>query len=80
MRVRFDGMVEKVDHFYLMFLDVHGDHLSFVEHAEDIERVSVIPLPKDLSLLVHMDQFLVAILSCGDIDISVDGGGQLEDF
>lgn len=80
VRIGAEGVGEQVHDFNRAFADVHDDGLPLIEHAEGVNRVNVVPLPKDLALLVDVHQLLIGPWDGGDVEEAVDGGAQLEDL
>ena len=71
----------QVDNFNHSALRIEDDDLALVKHAEGIKSIFVVLLPKDLSAVVYVDEFLSgASVSSGDIDVSLHCCTELEYF
>lgn len=73
-------MGEQVHDFYGAFAKAHDDGLPFIEHAEGINRVKVVLFPKNLAVLVDVDQFLKLPWGYGNVEESVDDRAHFEDL
>jgi hypothetical protein len=62
--------------------DVHNDHLSLVEHGEEVDNVSIFMFKESLTILVDMHNTLISsrIDDLAENNSIVEGSGEAEYF